>query len=143
MNLQAEQPIDVGNVVFFIAAKSQSVIPGLVCEKIVRTSIDGSSKINYVLEIRVKEGMKRVEVNPLKSELFSSAKLVEEHLIASAVSHIKQIVNAAVEGSSSWKQEEVTPLPSQEEVSRTIENATDEKGTIVELGDGTVARLKM
>lgn len=143
MNLQAEQTIDVGNVVFFIAAKSQSVIPGLVCEKIVRTSIDGSSKVNYVLEIRVKEGMKRVEVDPLKSELFPTSQLIEEHLVASAVSHIKQIVNQAVEGATAWKKEQSVALPSPVEVNEALENASDQKGTVVDLGDGTVARLKM
>ena len=142
MNLQIDPTIDVGNIVYFIAAKSQSVIPGLVCEKIVRTSIDGSSKINYVLEIRVKEGMKRVEVDPLKSELFPSAEKVQEHLVSSAVSHIKQIVQSAIEGSKAWKKEAV-PEVSQEEVNKTLDASTNEKGTIVDLGDGTVARLKM
>tara|TARA_Y100001970_G_C14252143_1_gene872631 strand:- start:4693 stop:5124 length:432 start_codon:yes stop_codon:yes gene_type:complete len=143
MNLQTEETIDVGNVVFFIAAKSQTVIPGLVCEKIVRTSIDGSSKVNYVLEIRVKEGMKKVEVDPLKSELFPSAEKVEEHLVSSAVSHIKRIVQKAVEGTAAWGKEEVVSAVSQKEVNQTLDSATDEKGTIVDLGDGTVARLKM
>ena len=143
MNLQTEETIDVGNVVFFIAAKSQTVIPGLVCEKIVRTSIDGSSKVNYVLEIRVKEGMKRVEVDPLKSELFPSAENVEEHLVSSAVSHIKLIVQKAVEGATAWKREEAVPTISQEEVNQTLDGSSDEKGTIVDLGDGTTARLKM
>jgi len=143
MNSQTEQLIDVGNIVFFIAAKSQSVIPGLVCEKIVRTSIDGTSKINYVLEIRVKEGMKRVEVDPLKSELFPSAEKVQEHLVTSAVSHIKKIVQAAVEGSSAWKKDQDPPETSQKEINDTLNNAADDTGTVVDLGDGTVARLKM
>jgi len=142
MNLQTDPTIDVGNIVYFIAAKSQSVIPGLVCEKIVRTSIDGSSKINYVLEIRVKEGMKRVEVDPLKSELFPSADKVQEYLVASAVSHIEKIVQSAIEGSKAWKKE-IVPEVSQDEVNQTLDGPPDEKGTIVDLGDGTVARLKM
>ena len=85
----------VGTIVYFIAAKSQNVIPGLVCEKIVRTSIDGSSKVNYVLEVRVTEGMKKVEVDPTKSQLFSSANDIETYLIERAVGQIKEIVKEA------------------------------------------------
>ena len=138
----------VGSIVYFIAAKSQNVIPGLVCEKIVRTSIDGSSRVNYVLEVRVTEGMKKVEVDPTKSQLFSSPDTIETFLVERAVSQIKEIVHEAVaraEVFSSRVTEQLSakdiPLPT--EISN-IQPATSETPeTVVDLGDGTVARLKM
>tara|TARA_Y100001937_G_C7004896_1_gene278256 strand:+ start:96 stop:527 length:432 start_codon:yes stop_codon:yes gene_type:complete len=143
MNSSAETSIDVGNVVYFIAAKSQTVIPGLVCEKIVRTSIDGSSKVNYVLEVRVKEGMKRVEVDPLKSVLFPTSEAVETHLIEGAVSHIKQIVADAVQNADAWQSpEDHSPAPENDK-SQPIPQPSASESTVVDLGDGTVARLKM
>ncbi len=143
MSSSAETSIDVGNVVYFIAAKSQTVIPGLVCEKIVRTSIDGSSKVNYVLEVRVKEGMKRVEVDPLKSVLFPNSESVEKHLIEGAVSHIKQIVADAVGNAQAWEKPEAPAPAIETDPPPAIQQPTTSEGTVVDLGDGTVARLKI
>jgi hypothetical protein len=143
-----EDQFRVGSIVYFIAAKSQNVIPGLVCEKIVRTSIDGSSRVNYVLEVRVTEGMKKVEVDPQKSQLFSSPDTIETFLIERAVAQIKEIVQEAVtraEIFSSRITEEPSakdiPLPTDiDEMQSSIPQLSD---TVVDLGDGTVARLKI
>ncbi len=145
-----EDQFRVGSIVYFIAAKSQNVIPGLVCEKIVRTSIDGSSKVNYVLEVKVSEGMKKVEVDPTKSQLFSSTIAIETFLVERAVSQIKEIVQEAgirAEVFAARVKEDVVFTPDvrisaelNKESSNDQESASD---TVVDLGDGTVARLKM
>ena len=41
MKSEIETGFEVGQVVFFIASKTESVIPALIAEKIVRTRIDG------------------------------------------------------------------------------------------------------
>ena len=100
--------------------------------------------VPFFLKRIVKEGKKRVEVDPLKSELFPSSETVKEHLVASAVSHIEKIVQKAVEGAEMWvpKVPDI-PSPTQKEVNATLEQGTTNDSTIVDLGDGTVARLKM
>ena len=144
-----ESQFAVGTIVYFIAAKSQNVIPGLVCEKIVRTSIDGSSKVNYVLEVRVTEGMKKVEVDPTKSQLFSSTNAIETFLVERAVSQIKEIVQEAGVRAEVFAErvKDSTGLqpdsPITAEVNKESSSDQDSTATVVDLGDGTVARLKM
>jgi hypothetical protein len=94
--------------------------------------------------------MKKVEVDPTKSQLFSSTIAIETFLVERAVSQIKEIVQEAgirAEVFAARVKEDVVFTPDvrisaelNKESSNDQESASD---TVVDLGDGTVARLKM
>ena len=47
--MSSQDKFKVGDVVFFIATSSEKVVPALIAEKIVRTSIDEELKVSYIL----------------------------------------------------------------------------------------------
>ena len=94
MKLEIESNFEVGQVVFFIASKTESVIPALVAEKIVRTRIDGA-QIAYVLHIKTAKGLKEHEVNPDKTKLYASLEEVRTTMMSSADRAISQLIATA------------------------------------------------
>ena len=134
----ANSEFDVGTVVYFISSKNEKVIPALVAEKIVRTSLANSSKVTYVLEVRSGKTMKSVEVDPANVDLFSTPQDIREFMIARTTKAIDGLIAAAVEAASTFSGAKTVvegPIPAS-----TLEN---DEGASVILEDGTVAKLRM
>jgi len=134
----ANSEFDVGTVVYFISSKNEKVIPALVAEKIVRTSLTNSSKVTYILEVRSGKVMKSVEVDPATLDLFSTPQDIREFMIARTTKAIDGLIAAAVEAAGTFsaanpQQESHLPAPTLEK---------DEDASII-LEDGTVAKLRM
>ena len=135
MKLEPEKDFEVGQIVFFIASRTESVIPALVAEKIVRTKIDGE-QIGYVLHIKTAKGIEKAEVSPVKTKLYSSLVDVREHMMEVASFAIDKLINIASESAS--------------EISGTIKQSKpsgnslpDEDVAEVMLDDGRVAKIRM
>lgn len=134
----ANKQFDVGTVVYFISSKNENVIPALVAEKIVRTSLTNSSKITYVLEVRAEKTLKSVEVDPATVDLFSTPQEIREFMIVRTTKTIDGLIAAAIEAASTLNapkipQDEYVPTPT----------FNENEDISVDLGDGKVAKLRM
>ena len=158
MSLQENQTkFKVGDVVFFIASSSEKIIPSLISEKIVRTSIDEELKVSYILRVYIDEKPKEIEVDPEKCTLFSTPEKVREYMINRTTATIDHLVSEAVRLSAvftSSTKDQTTPTPTPALTSQApdlgslrdfveMDKATQGEEVMVELGDGKVARLRM
>ncbi len=156
---------EVGSVVYFLATKTEKVLPAQIIERIDRTSLDGI-KSTYIISVKSSsEGLKKVEVDPEKTELFSSPDDMKQYMVQRASEAISYLVQQAVSASSIFevptKKEEPTGLEHlgefQEEswhvpaADRPIKKKNKKKESFgedqnyaeVDLGNGKKARLKM
>ena len=139
MKLELENDFEVGQIVFFIASKTESVIPALVAEKIVRTKIDGE-QVGYVLHIKTSKGLEKVEVSPIKTKLYSSLVDVREHMMEVASFAIDKLIQVASEAASEISGTVKRPASSSKSLPG---NSTDEEIAEVMLDDGRVAKIRM
>ena len=99
----------VGSIVYFLATKTEKVLPAQVVERIDRTSLTGL-KSTYILAVRSASGeIKRVEVDPEKVDLFKTPEKMKEFMIERASAAISILVDQAVSSSSIFEPIEETP----------------------------------
>ena len=134
----ANDEFNVGIIVYFISSKNEKVIPALVAEKIVRTSLTNSSKVTYILEIRTGKTTKSVEVDPTAIELFSNPQEIRTFMIARTTKAIDDLIAVAVEAASTLGGEKSTQK--ENTLSPTFDDGED---IAVVLEDGKVAKLRM
>ena len=90
--MKSVNEFDVGTIVYFISSKNEKVIPALVAEKIVRTSLANSSKVTYILEIRTGKSIKSVEVDPINVDLFSNPQEIRAFMITRTTKAIDDLI---------------------------------------------------
>lgn len=136
MTLENESDFSVGQVVYFIASKTESVIPALIAEKIVRTRIDGE-QVGYILSVRTKQGIERAEIDPSKTKLFSTTVDVREHMLSLATTAIDRLILTAEKAAEEFGSVQETPsMPG------AIDGVIEEEAQVI-LEDGKVARIRM
>jgi len=84
----------VGQVLYFVGTESVRVIPALVVEEVVRTTIEGKEK-NYIVQLP-DDKMTKLDMTKLKGESFSSIKKLKSHMIKSAEDAIHRMIDSAV-----------------------------------------------
>ena len=153
---QTQNKYQVGEIVFFIASQSEQVVPALIAEKIVRTSIDEKLKVSYILRIQVNNKPKSIEVDPEKCTLYSTPEEVRSYMIKRTTETIDQLVAVAIKqarvfGALSEKMTttqtstDSLPVPDMGTLKEFVEmgKTAGENEVMVELEDGKVARLRM
>ena len=124
---------DVGQYVWYIDPERPKVQHYLVAEEIVKNSVSGQSR-EYVFEAVSQSGKKgKVLRKNLKGNFFKDRKQVYDFMLEQASVAINGMLDRAERSQSEDKGEQASePKPS-------VEESSD---TIVELPDGTKARLK-
>jgi hypothetical protein len=128
-----ESVFSVGQVVYFIASKTESIIPALIAEKIVRTRMDGE-RVGYILSVRTKQGLERAEIDPSKTKLFSTTADVRVHMLELATGAIDRLINAAETAAEGFAQTRPPPA--------TLNEMGEEEAQVI-LEDGKIARIRM
>ena len=124
----------VGQYVWYIDPERPKVQHYLVAEEIVKNSVSGQSR-EYVFETVSQSGKKgKVLRKNLKGNFFKDRKQVYDFMLEQASVAINKMLDK-----SERKQQEPIPIPEQNQQEGFEENSDD---TIVELPDGTKARLK-
>ena len=91
----------VGSIVYFLHNKTERVLPALVYEKIVRTSMDGE-KSTYIVKVRSKpkppskEGFTLLEVDPAVVDIFQTPEEMKTFMVARATDAVDILVDTAV-----------------------------------------------
>ena len=84
----------VGQILYFVGAESARVIPGLVVEEVVRTTIEGKEK-NYIVQLPDDKKTK-IDMSKIKGEVFDSVTDLKFHMVNSAEAAIQQMIDTAV-----------------------------------------------
>ena len=153
---ETQNKYQVGEIVFFIASQSEQVVPALISEKIVRTSIDKKLKVSYILRIQVSNKAKLIEIDPETCALYSTPDEVRNYMIKRTTETIDQLVAVAIKQARVFGElsEKITttqtstnslPVPDMGTLKEFVEigNAGGENEVMVELEDGKMARLRM
>jgi hypothetical protein len=128
---------EVGSYVWYVPAERAAVYHLLVCEEIVKNTISGKD-VEYVFQNTIGKRSKTISSKTCKGDFFNDREEVFRYLLEQASGAINLMLD---------KQEKV---PKNETVNKKLDNesfveeAADESddGTIIELPDGTKARLK-
>ena len=98
----------VGSIVYFLATKTEKVLPAQVLERIDRTSISGI-KSTYIIGVKSSNGaIKKLEVDPEKINLFKTPEEMKDFMVSRATEAITTLVQQAVVASSIFEPVEVT-----------------------------------
>ena len=90
----------VGSIVYFLAAKTEKVLPAQIVERIDRTSLSGI-KSTYIIAVRSSKGdIKKLEVDPEKIKLFKTPEKMKSFMVERATEAITVLVQQAVSASS-------------------------------------------
>lgn len=134
-----EKKFEVGTYVWFIDPDNPRVMHYLVIEEIVKNSVNGSTR-EYVFESsngRGKTG--KVSSKGLNGVFFNERNEVYDFMLKQAAEAINSMLDRACRDSTLNKNSVNSNIHQVVEEPAVLENAED---TIVELPDGTKARLK-
>ena len=134
----SDNNLEVGNYVWFVRDDKPAVYHYLVVEEIVKKSISGTTR-DYIFELSISGQRKRVESKSLSGQYFVEKDLAYKYMLDQAGIAILEMM-ARVEQTKPDVQpaaQEATPVTVEED--ETSDNSDD---TIIELPDGTKARLK-
>ena len=145
----------VGQVLFIILNKKQQVIPVQVTEQIVRRTLNGE-EISYTVSIPAREGLKPMTLEQIDGEVFTSIDQVKERMFENATEVINAITEKA--GAVAKNRFDYQPELNEHNDSSSVEPLTDDDVLVtprnnakspgpgeamVDLGDGTVAKVKL
>jgi hypothetical protein len=135
---------EVGKVVYLLHPGKNAVLPGRILEQVTKKTISGEEQHFYVeipgsknlLNLSDFDGIVFNDPEAIKDHLFSNLKVNIENLVANCVNQAEDL----------WgKQTLVNKTPKKRSRRRTkkeLEEKTEEKIVLVDLGDGTIAKLK-
>ena len=144
---------EVGQVIFLVSRKAQSVLSAQICEQNVKKTLEGEETT-----FRVKIGgdfdspgdMQIYDLDRVDADIFGSPEEASDHLMQVAKSAIDELVNSAVEDASrcfAYKSTPTKKVPTKRrsrkpKVTKAPEPAKEEAATFITMPDGTQARLR-
>ena len=140
----------VGQILYFVGAESARVIPGLVVEEVVRTTIEGKEK-NYIVQLPDDKKTK-IDMSKIKGEVFDSVTDLKFHMVNSAEAAIQQMIDTAVALSeSSYGIALTSPADEEEETAPEEVISSDDKVqdmlssdiVNVDMGNGVIGKVSM
>ena len=133
---------DVGSVVYFINPKDESVVPALIIEVIVRRKLNAKPTASYITNVITKAGLRDIELNPVDTKLFAGLDDVRSFMLEKTAKKIDQIIAYAEKLSQRLRPDINVAEINNVESQITELDSQKKEGHIVELPDGSVARLK-
>lgn len=134
----------VGQVLFIILNRKQQVIPCQVTEQVVRRSISGE-EISYSVSIPSRSENKIHELDTIDGEVFETIEGVRKYMLEQTTQVINTVTEKALAVAKSRFDHDpgalsdvVLPNPSHK-----IKSKKDKDTVSVDLGDGTVANVKL
>ena len=103
--------VPVGSIVYFLATKTEKVLPAQEVDHVDRTSMSGI-KSTYIIAVRSSnDSIKKLEVDPEKINLFKSPDGMKDFMVDRATEAITLLVQQAVAASSVFEAVEKPDLP--------------------------------
>ena len=136
----------VGQVLFIILNKKQQVIPCQVTEQVVRRSLSGE-ETSYSVAIPSRNENKVHELDSIDGEVFESIEDVRKYMLDQTTQIITTITNKAISVAKArfdYDSDALADVVLPDSAKTIGVNNKGNDGTVsVELGDGTVANVKL
>ena len=149
---------EVGQIIFLVAKKAQSILAAQVCEQNVKKTLDGeetSFRVRIGGDFDDPTDIKLYDLDRVDADIYGSPDEAAESLYASAKSAIDGLVNGAVEDATkcfSYQPLSVSKItkakPKKASTSKQLKTKTpsstevDDASMYITMPDGTQARLK-
>jgi hypothetical protein len=134
---------NVGQVVYLLDSKRNAVLPARVFEQVTKKTINGEEEFFYV-EVPGSEEL--LNISDFEGLVFTDNESVKTHLFDTLRTNIESLVEkATLDAVNKWGE---TAAPATVEKKRRrgrpkkVDLPKEEAGTLVDLGDGVVGRLK-
>ena len=131
----------VGQILYFVGSESARVIPGLVVEEVVRTTIEGKEK-NYIIQLPDDKKTK-VDMSKIKGEIFDSVVNLKEHMIKTAEAAIQNMIDTAVALSEKSYELSIPSVPQPVAKEENPEQNDVQKDTVQEESTGDIVSVDM
>ncbi len=124
----------VGQIIYLLDVKRNAVLPARVYEQVTKRTIDGEEEFFFV---EVPGASDLLNLSDFEGLVFDESEKVKNHLFETLKANIDSIVEkAAVESVERWGELKKAPL------NKNKKKEVPEDQTIIDLGDGRVARFK-
>lgn len=129
----------VGQVVYLLDERKNSVLPAMVSEHVIKQTLNGEEELYFV---EVAKSKKLLDLNSFDGKYFTTSSQVKDFLYDNLKKNIDKIVDKTEElALSTWPESTKTAKePTPENID--LDNQSDDSRVIVDLGDGRVARFK-
>jgi hypothetical protein len=134
---------NVGQIIYLLDSKRNAVLPARVFEQVIKKTIDGEEEFFYV-GIPGHEDL--LNLSEFEGLVFEDSREVKNHLFETLKLNIENLVDKASKDATSLWGEEIK-VPKKRRGRRKKNPDVDkednqESGTLIDLGDGLVGRLK-
>ncbi len=151
---------EVGQIIFLVSRKTQSILAAQICEQNVKKTLDGEEttfRVRIGGDVDTPNDLKLYDLDRVDADIYGSPEEAAESLYAAAKSAIDELVSAAVEDASGCFDYQPLPVKKSKTSSRsqTKKTTTTRKRkaatkpskeeapvAYVTMPDGTQARLK-
>ena len=134
---------NVGQVIYLLDTKRNAVLPARVFEQVTKKTISGEEEFFYVEVPGAKE---LLNLSDFDGSIFQDPHAVKNHLYETLKSNIDALVEKAELDSVERWGETAAPVVEKKRSRRgrtkKVEEPKPETGTLIDLGDGRVGRLK-
>lgn len=134
---------EVGQIIYLLDVQKNAVLPSRVFEQVIKKTIDGEEESFYV---GVPGHRELLNLSDFEGHVFEKSTEVKEHLFETLKNNIEKLVDKAVEtATEEWgefSEPATIPKPRRGRKKKNEKKAETKEETLVDLGDGRVARLK-
>jgi len=105
MAAQQQTHFNIGQIIYILSNKSQSVVPAIVAEEDFRKvrKLDGVHEVvNYKLCIGPKERQKVVSLSQIDGEVYTSLEDIRVHLMQRLTAFVDDLVNTTIGNTQKW-----------------------------------------
>ena len=133
---------EVGNIVYLLHPEKSAVIPARILEQVTKKTISGQEEHFYV---EVPGSSNLLNLSDFDGTIFTDAESVKEHLVFTLRKNIESLVEESVKKAEDlWglSVDKVVKNENKKRTRRKKSKPVEKEETLVDLGDGTVAKLK-
>ena len=137
----------VGQILYFVGSETARVIPALVVEEVIRTTIEGKEK-NYIIQLPDDKKTK-LDISKLPGASFSVIEKLKTHMTKTAEAAIQDMITNAVamsEKAFGKQKQQETELSDEESSAVPIDLNQDiipEEVLSVDMGNGIVGKVNI
>lgn len=131
----------IGDIIYVILNEENRVLPMLIVEELIRSTIDGKTT-SYVVQIS-KDKAATSLLSDIKGEIFSSAEEVRTELMAKVNHNIQKLIASAEQKAKEWYMSDQSNTQNTKiHYIDSQEDSDEDEDVYVILSDGTKAKVK-
>lgn len=101
----AQKGYDIGQIIYILSNKSQSVVPAIIAEEDIRKvrKLDGVHEVvNYKLHIGPRDKLRQVDLNRIDGEVFTSLEDIRVSMVEKLTTFVDDLIKSTQGNVLSW-----------------------------------------